>query len=146
MSPYESFALIERNKLKKVTSHTTILTSFIANIQSYMSLLSDHIGIFPKFKDRSVLIFTAMQYQDFSASLASSISDSPIGYFPIISEPIARAHRYDFMNFRNSGPYPGYRPMTELVINCELGSISPNISNQNYISKTPNNNFLELTL
>ncbi len=123
MSPYLSFAPIERNKLKKITEHSNLFSSFVTDIQSYISLLSAYIAIFTKIMGKPALIFGTMQYQDFTDSLASSTSDAPGCLLSPSSESIPWTHRFDFRDFRKSGSYSDCRLTTEPLIYLGPGRI-----------------------
>ncbi len=137
MSPYLPFALIERNQLKRVTDDSTLFSSFITDIQSYISILSAYFAIFPKFPGKPALIFGTIQYHEFTDSLASSIRDVLRGLLPSSSESIPWAYWFGFMNFRKSASISDCRLTPEPAIYYGSGTISSNIPKHNYISKTP---------
>lgn len=116
MSPYQPFALIERNQLKRVTDDSTLFSSFITDIQSYISLFSAYIAIFTKILGKPALFFETKQYKDFTASLALSICNETEDLFPTSFDSIPRAHWFNLMDFRESDKYSDCLLTTKPVI------------------------------
>lgn len=145
MSPYQSFAPIERNKLNKVSDHNLGFSLFITDFQRECSLFSARFTNSSKISGWPFTASEKLQNVFISAFTTPSTRSESEQWFTASFDSTCKAHQFDRMNFSNKGLCSDCRLTSKKVNYCGPEAKNTIISvyknNPNIVS----NNYLELT-